>query len=92
MHYLFASSFVFILESFLGFFANRAWTFRTTTKFRHGYIKFLTIAFYSFLFVIFVTFGLVHYLAFHYVWARTVSTIFSGLIGYFFDLKITFRV
>jgi putative flippase GtrA len=76
----------------VGFIVNKTWTFKTDTKFLQGYIKFLTIAFYSFLFVLFITFGLVHYLAFHYVWARTVSAVLIGFIGYFLDMKITFRV
>lgn len=92
MHYLVASSIAFFIESIAAFFANRRWTFHTSTQFRHGYMRFLTIAFYSFLAVLIITFGLVHYLAFHYVWARTVSTVVTGFIGYFLDMKITFRV
>ncbi len=92
MHYLLASSIAFLLESVLAFFANRKWTFRTSIGFRHGYVKFLTIAFYSFFVVLLVTFGLVHFLAFHYVWARTVSTVITGFLGYFLDMKFTFRV
>lgn len=92
LHYLVACSIAFVLESVLAFFANRRWTFRTSTRFRHGYMKFLTIAFYSFLVILIVTYGLVHYLAFHYIWARTVSTVITGFIGYFFDMRITFRV
>lgn len=92
MHYLVASSFAFLLESVAAFYANRRWTFQTTTGFRSGYMRFMTIAFYSFLLVLLVTYGLVHFLAFHYVWARTVSTVVTGFIGYFLDMKITFRV
>lgn len=92
MHYLVACSIAFVLESVLAFFANRRWTFRSSTEFKRGYMRFLTIAFYSFLIVLMVTYGLVHYLAFHYIWARTASTIVTGFIGYFLDLKITFRV
>ena len=92
MHYLVASSFAFMIESVAAFFANRQWTFKTDTHFRTGYIRFLTIAFYSFLAVLFITYGLVHFFAFHYVWGRTVSTLITGFIGYFLDLKITFRV
>lgn len=92
MHYLLASSIAFVLESVAAFFANRRWTFQTTTEFRHGYMRFLTIAFYSFIVVLFITYGLVHFLAFQYVWARTASTVVAGFIGYFLDMKITFRV
>lgn len=92
MHYLIASGFAFIVESVAAFFANRKYTFKTDTHFKHGYMKFLTIAFYSFLAVLIITYGLVHFLAFHYVWARTFSTVVTGFIGYFLDLKITFRV
>lgn len=92
MHYLLASSLAFILESFAAFFANRRWTFQTNTAFRQGYMRFLTIAFYSFVVVLFITFGLVHFLALQYVWARTASTLVAGFIGYFLDMRITFRV
>lgn len=56
MHYLLASSIAFLIESVFAFFANRRWTFRTSTGFRHGYMKFLTIAFYSFIAVLIITF------------------------------------
>ena len=92
IHYLVGCSIAFVLESVVAFFANRRWTFQSDTQFKHGYMKFLTIAFYSFLIVLFITYGLVHYLAFHYVWARTVSTVVMGFIGFFLDMKITFRV
>lgn len=92
MHYLVASSIAFVFESIAAFFANRRWTFQSTTEFRHGYMKFLTIAFYSFIVVLFITYGLVHFLAFQYLWARSASTVVAGFIGYFLDMKITFRV
>lgn len=92
MHYLIASSLAFVFESIAAFFANRKWTFHSSTHFRHGFMRFLTIAFYSFIVVLFITFGLVHFLAFQYVWARTASTVVAGFIGYFLDMKITFRV
>lgn len=92
MHYLVASSIAFVFESIAAFFANRRWTFQTSTQFRKGYVKFFTIAFYSFIVVLFITYGLVHFLAFQYVWARTASTVVAGFIGYFLDMKITFRV
>lgn len=56
IHYLLASSVAFILESVVAFFANRRWTFHSSTEFRHGYMRFLTIAFYSFIVVLFITF------------------------------------
>ncbi len=92
MHYLVASGIAFVIESVAAFFANRKYTFKTNTHFKHGYMRFMTIAFYSFLAVLIITYGLVHFLAFHYVWARTFSTVVTGFIGYFLDMKITFRV
>lgn len=92
MHYLVASGIAFVIESVAAFFANRKYTFKTNTHFKHGYVRFMTIAFYSFLAVLIITYGLVHFLAFHYVWARTFSTVVTGFIGYFLDMKITFRV
>lgn len=56
MHYLLASSIAFIIESVAAFFANRKYTFKTTTHFKHGYVRFMTIAFYSFIAVLVITF------------------------------------
>lgn len=92
MNYLIAASLAFIPETLAGFYINRHWTFKTNTWFRTGFFRFLTIGLYSFLFVLVLTYGFIHFFAFHYVWARMVSTMISGFIGYFLDLKITFRV
>jgi putative flippase GtrA len=56
MNYLLASGIAFVIESVAAFFANRRWTFKTDIHFRKGYIRFLTIAFYSFLAVLIITY------------------------------------
>jgi putative flippase GtrA len=56
MHYLLASSIAFVIESVVAFFANRKYTFKTNTHFKHGYVRFMTIAFYSFLAVLIITY------------------------------------
>ncbi len=91
-HYLLSCAIAFIAESFIGFYVNREWTFRSSIHFKRGYIRFLIIALYSLIAILFITYGLITYLAFHYVWARTISSIVTGIIGYVLDLKITFRV
>lgn len=92
LHYLVSCAIAFIAESFIGFYVNRHWTFKSSVHFKKGYIRFLIIAFYSLLAILFITYGLITYLAFQYVWARTVSSVVTGAIGYILDLKITFRV
>jgi putative flippase GtrA len=91
-HYLVATSVAFFAESLVAFFANRRWTFQTNTPFHPGYVKFITLGFYSFIVMLFCTYGFVHFLAFHYVWARTIATVIGGMIGYVLDLRVTFRI
>ncbi len=92
LHYLLSCTIAFIAESFIGFYVNRKWTFKSSIHFKKGYFRFLIIALYSLIAILFITYGLITYLAFHYVWARTISSIVTGIIGYVLDLKITFRV
>ena len=92
VHYLFSCAIAFIAESFIGFYVNKRWTFRSSVHFKKGYLRFLIIALYSLIAILFISYALIHYLAFHYVWARTVSSIITGIVGYVADLKITFRV
>ncbi len=92
MHYLLSCSVAFIIESFIGFFVNRKWTFRSSIHFKKGYFRFFIIAIYTLIVILFTTYALIHYLAFHYVWARTISSVITGIMGYILDLKITFRV
>lgn len=92
IHYLISCAIAFIAESFIWFYVNRHWTFRSSVHFKKGYLRFLIIALYSLLGILFITYALIHYLAFHYVWARTISSVITGIVGYVADLKITFRV
>jgi putative flippase GtrA len=91
-HYLFSCAVAFIVESFIGFSVNKRWTFKSQIHFKKGYFRFLIIALYSLIAILFITYGLITYLAFHYIWARTISSVVTGIIGYVLDLKITFRV
>lgn len=92
LHYLLSCAIAFIAESFIGFYVNREWTFKSSIHFKRGYIRFLIIALYSLIAILFITYGLITFLALKYVWARTISSIVTGIIGYVLDLKITFKI
>ncbi|MEI6712042.1 MAG: hypothetical protein WCK88_08005 [bacterium] len=55
-------------------------------------MRFVIIGFYSTVIMLFITYGLTHCLALHYVWARTASTVIMGICGYFMDMRLAFRV
>jgi len=61
-------------------------------SFWHGYPRFVTIAFYSTIIVLLITYGLTDYFALEYVWARTISTMIMGTCGYFLDMRVAFRM
>lgn len=92
MGYIPACSVAFIVESLAAFFINKYWTFRSPISFRSGFKRFFVIGFYTTLLILFATYGLTHYLSFHYVEARTASTVIMGVIGYFLDMRLAFRV
>lgn len=92
MQYLLACSIAFTVESLAAFFINKYWTFRSHISFRSGFKRFFLIGFYTTLVILFITYGLTHYLAFHYAEARTTSTVIMGIIGYFIDMRLSFRV
>jgi|GEM_PF-1070904 len=92
MSYLLACGLAFIVESLAAFSINKYWTFRSPISFRVGFKRFFVIGFYTTLLILFVTYGLTHYLAMHYVEARTASTVVMGMIGYFLDMRMSFRV
>lgn len=92
VHYLLSCAIAFFAETFIGFYVNRKWTFRSAIHFKKGYMRFFIIAIYTLIAILFITYALIHYLAFHYVWARTISSVITGVMGYVLDLKVTFRV
>ncbi|MFA6080390.1 MAG: GtrA family protein [Candidatus Gracilibacteria bacterium] len=92
LHYLTSCGIAFILESIAAFYINRYWTFGSDVSFRHGYPRFVTIAFYSTVIVLLITYGLTDYFALEYVWARTISTMIMGVCGYFLDMRVAFRM
>ena len=92
LEHLTAISIAFVLESISTFSLQREWTFRSTVGVKKWYMRFVVVWFYSLLLILGVTYVLMHFLSFQYLWARTVSTMVAGLFGYFLDLKITFRV
>jgi len=91
-HYLTSCTIAFILESIAAFFINKYWTFGSDMSFWHGYPRFVTIAFYSTIIVLLITYGLTDYFALEYVWARTISTMIMGTCGYFLDMRVAFRM
>ncbi len=92
LQYLLACGIAFVLESLAAFFVNKYWTFQSHVSFRSGFKRFFVIGFYTTILILFITYGLTHYLALHYVEARTASTVVMGIIGYFLDMRMSFRV
>lgn len=92
LHYLFSCAIAFIVESFIWFYVNRKWTFKSQVHFKKGYMRFFIVAMYSLLAILFITYALIHYLAFDYIGARTISSVVAGVIWYIIDLRVTFRV
>lgn len=90
--YLIACAIAFALESLVAFFINRYWTFGSKVSFKVGFRRFIVIGFYTTLIILFITYGFTHYLSMHYVSARTASTAIMGVIGYFLDMRLAFRV
>ena len=91
-HYLLACGIAFVVESLVAFFVNKSWTFGSQISFKKGFKRFFIIGFYTTILVLFITYGFTHYLAMHYVSARTTSTVIMGVIGYFMDMRLAFRV
>ena len=92
LHYLTSCTIAFVLESIAAFFINKHWTFWSDMSFRKGYPRFVTIAFYSTVLVLLITYALTDYFALEYVWARTISTMIMGTCGYFLDMRVAFRI
>lgn len=90
--YLIACAIAFALESLVAFFVNKYWTFGSEVSFKVGFRRFIVIGFYTTLVILFITYGFTHYLSMHYVPARTTSTVIMGIIGYFLDMRLAFRV
>ena len=56
IHYLVACAIAFIAETFIGFYVNKRWTFRSTIHFKKGYFRSLMIALVSLVGILLITY------------------------------------